>query len=323
VNGRVNCYEKTGVYQVYATKMTLDGIGSLYERFVRLQDQLRTNGYFDEAHKKKIPADPKKVAVVTSPTGAAVRDIISIITRRSPATKLVVCPVLVQGENAFRDISSMIDYINAAMADIEVIIVARGGGSIEDLWAFNEQAVADSVYRSRIPIISAVGHETDFTICDFVSDLRAPTPSAAAELCVPDRGSRMELLSRARQQLREHLNRKVSRAELDITQRKNAYVFTHPLELFQKKEMELDFAAEKLSTLMNTKLNTFMSALLSKKLLCESLSYEEGLKRGFGVILKNNEIISADLIVSGDDVHLLSRSALAKIHVNEVKEREN
>ena len=209
VSGRVSVYEKNGNYQVYVKKMNEDGIGTLFERYNRLLDLLRDKGYFDQSKKKRIPYLPRKIALVTSPTGAAVRDMISVIKRRSPGVKLLVCPVLVQGDSAPLDIALMIDLINKEnLADL--IITGRGGGSIEELWAFNERIVAESIFNSTIPIISAVGHETDFTICDFVADMRAPTPSAAAELAVPDVEDVIFALRRYKNIIIELLNQKLS-----------------------------------------------------------------------------------------------------------------
>jgi exodeoxyribonuclease VII large subunit len=185
VKGYVSSYERDGQYQLYIEEMEPDGIGALYLAFEQLKKKLEEMGLFDPAKKQKIPFLAKKIAVVTSPTGAAIRDIISVIKRRNPYVELTIYPVLVQGENAAPDISKAIDEINKHRKDLDLIIMGRGGGSIEELWAFNEEIVAQSIYSSKIPIISAVGHETDYTISDFVADLRAPTPSAAAELAVP------------------------------------------------------------------------------------------------------------------------------------------
>ncbi len=184
VKGYVSTYERDGQYQLYIQEIEPEGIGSLYLALQQLKEQLEKEGLFDRIHKKRIPFYPKKVAVITSLTGAAIRDILSVIQRRNPTIHVVILPVTVQGETAGQEISHAIDIANHR-TDIDVIILGRGGGSIEELWAFNEEIVARSIFSSRIPIISAVGHETDYTISDFVSDLRAPTPSVAAELAVP------------------------------------------------------------------------------------------------------------------------------------------
>ena len=190
--GRVSVYERDGQYQLYINSMEQDGKGNLYQQFEKLKAKLQAEGLFDQTAKKHVPKFPKRVGVVTAPTGAAVRDIINILSRRFPFCDICLYPALVQGDGAAESICRAIDYFNDKKA-ADVLIVGRGGGSIEDLWAFNEEIVARAIFASEIPVISAVGHETDFTIADFVADLRAPTPSAAAELAVP---SEEELISR-------------------------------------------------------------------------------------------------------------------------------
>lgn len=183
--GYISLYEKTGQYQLYVTDMEPAGIGALYMAYEQLRARLEKAGVFDAKHKKPIPEMPKTVAVITSPTGAAVRDIINVTGRRNPNVEIVIVPTLVQGENAAPDIVRAIEMVNR-WGKADTIIVGRGGGSIEDLWAFNEEIVARAIFESEIPVISAVGHETDFTIADFIADMRAPTPSAAAEIAVPE-----------------------------------------------------------------------------------------------------------------------------------------
>lgn len=190
--GRISVYEAGGAYQLYIEEMIPDGVGELYIAYEQLKKQLAEEGLFDEVHKKPIPQFPKRVGVVTASTGAAVRDIINVITRRYPMAEIVIYPAQVQGTGAAQSVVRAIEYFNATK-EVDTLIVGRGGGSIEDLWAFNEEITARAIYASQIPIISAVGHETDFTIADFVADLRAPTPSAAAEIAVP---SMIELRNR-------------------------------------------------------------------------------------------------------------------------------
>ena len=191
VFGRVSVFESAGQYQVYIEAMQPDGVGALYVAFEQLKEKLEKEGLFDEKYKKPIPEYPSKIGVVTSPTGAAIRDILNVLKRRYDFADVVICPILVQGDGAAEQIANAIAYANEVKL-CDVLIIGRGGGSIEDLWAFNEEVVARAVFASEIPIISAVGHETDFTISDFVADMRAPTPSAAAEISVP---SKMELLA--------------------------------------------------------------------------------------------------------------------------------
>lgn len=191
--GKISVYERDGRYQLYVKDIKLSGIGDLYVKFEKLKETLKREGLFEVKHKRSIPEFPKKIAVITSPTGAAVRDIINVITRRSSTTDIVVIPVRVQGELSKAEIAHAIELANS-FKEIDLIILGRGGGSIEELWSFNEEVVARSIFDSKIPIISAVGHETDYTISDFVSDLRAPTPSAAAELAVKDERALVDVL---------------------------------------------------------------------------------------------------------------------------------
>ncbi len=193
-HGRISVYESGGTYQLYIEDMTLDGIGDLYKEFEKLKAKLSEEGLFDEQFKKPIPTFPKRIGVATAPTGAAVRDIINVITRRYPLAEILIYPTLVQGNGAKESIVGAIEYFNATKS-VDTIIVGRGGGSIEDLWAFNEECVARAIFASQLPIISAVGHETDFTIADFVADFRAPTPSAAAEVSVPSTDELKRLIS--------------------------------------------------------------------------------------------------------------------------------
>ena len=201
VRGRITVYEKRGEYQIIVDYVEPDGIGALYLKFERLKKKLKEEGLFDEKYKKKIPEFPKKIAIITSPTGAAIRDILNILKRRFLNLQIIIAPVKVQGEEAKTDIVKAIQFVNLYIKDIDVIILARGGGSLEDLQPFNEEIVARAIFQSKIPIISAVGHETDFTIADFTADLRAPTPSAAAELVVKNKEDLLLHLSNLEKQL--------------------------------------------------------------------------------------------------------------------------
>ena len=204
VRGDVNVYEKRGEYQLYAKEIIEAGKGELYLAFERLKEKLKDEGLFSEENKKKLPLIPRHIAVITSPTGAAIRDVITISLRRFPNLSILVVPSLVQGTFAAKELAKKIDFLNKYFKDLDFIIIGRGGGSIEELWAFNEEILARSIYNSKIPIVSAVGHETDFTISDFVADLRCPTPSAAAEMTIPDKNNLINNLSL--------LNSKINRA---------------------------------------------------------------------------------------------------------------
>ena len=208
ITGRVSVYEATGSYQIYVEEMLEDGVGNLYLAFEKLKQELAKEGLFDEAKKKKIPKIPETIGVVTAPTGAAIKDILSTIKRRFPLTKVYLFPALVQGDQAASDIVKKIKQANTYPLD--VLIVGRGGGSIEDLWPFNEEIVARAIYESKIPVISAVGHEIDFTISDFVADLRAPTPTGAAEMAVPNINDVINNIEQLKIRLNESIYKKIN-----------------------------------------------------------------------------------------------------------------
>jgi exodeoxyribonuclease VII large subunit len=228
VYGYISLYEKTGQYQLYVQIMEPAGKGALYLAFEQLKERLERAGVFDQKHKKPIPAYPKCVALITSPTGAAVRDMIQISGRRNPSVELVVVPVLVQGENAAADIARAIKEVNT-WNGADTIIVGRGGGSIEDLWAFNEEIVARAIFESNIPVISAVGHETDFTIADFVADMRAPTPSAAAELAIPEAANFKDILKNLGERMNMSMSKQLSEKKLIFDRLINTNVLKYPL----------------------------------------------------------------------------------------------
>lgn len=245
VRGEVNVFESYGQYQLYIKEMEPDGIGALYMAFEQLRDKLEKKGMFNSEHKKPIPEIPNRIGVITSPTGAAVRDIITTIERRFPLVETTVFPVLVQGPNAPISIVKAIEMANKTN-EFDVLIVGRGGGSIEELWSFNEEIVAEAIFNSKVPIISAVGHETDTTISDFVSDLRAPTPTGAAEMAVP---SRIELLEKT-MELNRRLNRSLnvlhSDHEKSLKRLMASYAFRYPEQLVSQKEQQLDATVDRL-----------------------------------------------------------------------------
>ncbi len=237
--GRVTLYERDGRYQFYAEDMQPDGLGALNLQFEQTKEKLSKMGLFDEDHKKPIPAFPGKIAVVTSPTGAAVQDILNILTRRYPLAKVLMCPVQVQGEYAVPQLVETVDELSKRQ-DVDVIILGRGGGSMEDLWAFNSEELAFSIYNCPIPVISAVGHETDYTISDFVADLRAPTPSAAAELAVPELADLKAGVARYRQLLTLSLNRKVEAETGRLQQLSRSKVLSQPMAMLEPYLQRVD-----------------------------------------------------------------------------------
>ena len=305
VSGRVGVYERDGQYQLYVEDMQPDGIGALHIAYEQLKEKLEAEGLFDQSRKKSLPRYPKRVGVVTSPTGAAIRDIINILSRRYPNADVLLYPVLVQGDGAPADIIEAVRYFDREQA-VDVLIVGRGGGSIEDLWAFNDEGVARAVAGCRIPVISAVGHETDFTIVDFVSDLRAPTPSAAAELAVPSQAELSARLSgyqvRLQQAYRTFLHKK--RAGLEALE--NRRVFQRPFDLVEQNRLYLDAVARDLTKsadiLVGRQRERF-GKLISK---LDALSPFAVLKRGYlvaqdetGKLIKETGDVSV-----GDDLKL-------------------
>ena len=273
VKGRVNVYEASGSYQIYVNEMTNDGVGNLYQLFEELKKRLNNEGLFDETHKQKLPRIPKKIGVITAPTGAAVKDIISTINKRYPLCEILIFPTLVQGDGAKENIVKMIEKANET--DVDLIILGRGGGSIEDLWAFNEEIVARSIYNSKIPIISAVGHEIDFTISDFVADLRAPTPTGAALMAVPDQYEIMRYLNEYKGRITNVLNNKLKRANEKLSSAANSFILKNILSLYSPKEQKLDILIDKLNGLINNKISDNTNKLNQLLIKLKGLSPSE------------------------------------------------
>ena len=259
VIGRISVYEATGGYQIYIDEMIEDGIGNLYLAFEKLKKDLAKEGLFDEKYKKPIPKIPETIGVVTAPTGAAIRDIISTIKRRFPICKVIVFPSLVQGDGAKDDIVRNIELANTYPLDL--LIVGRGGGSIEDLWPFNEEIVARAIFKSEIPIISAVGHEIDYTIADYVADLRAPTPTGAAEMAVPNITDLINMISNYKVRINEAITSKVNYKKLYLDSLKNNYILKNPMILYDNKKQYLDTLIDKLNNCLINKCNTLRHRL--------------------------------------------------------------
>ncbi|MBQ2614260.1 MAG: exodeoxyribonuclease VII large subunit [Clostridia bacterium] len=238
-HGRITVYERDGQYQLYIDDMQQEGIGDLYVAFEELKAKLSKEGLFDPMHKKPLPKYPRKVGVVTAPTGAAIRDIINVLSRRFSYADILLYPVLVQGENSAQSIVEAIRYFNR-IKGVDVLIVGRGGGSIEDLWSFNEEIVAREIFQSEIPIVSAVGHEIDFTIADFVADLRAPTPSAAAELVVPSQVELKEKFNNVYSRLYSQANRVLERARMQVNHQTEHPVLRNPMMKLNEYKIYLD-----------------------------------------------------------------------------------
>ncbi len=259
VKGKVSVFTTGGSYQITVSNMKEDGIGNLYILFEELKRRLQREGLFSPEHKKKLPRIPKKVGVITAATGAAVKDIISTINRRFPLTEIILFPTLVQGVGAKENIVKMINEANES--DVDVIILGRGGGSIEDLWAFNEEIVARAIYNSNKPIVSAVGHEIDFTISDFVSDMRAPTPTGAAELVVPSKVEIQSYLNDYKGRIISVINKKIKSYTDTFSKLKSTYILKNPISMYEIDEQKLDNMLEKLGSIMTYKLEREKSKL--------------------------------------------------------------
>lgn len=312
VKGKISVFVNGGSYQITVTNMKQDGIGNLYILFEELKKKLKNEGLFDEEHKKKLPRIPKKIGVITASTGAAVRDIISTINRRFPLAEIILFPSLVQGTGAKENLVKMIE--TADKSDVDVIILGRGGGSIEDLWAFNEEIVARAVYNAKKPIVSAVGHEIDFTICDFVADLRAPTPTGAAELVVPSKLEIQKYLSDYNSRLLSVITSKMSTYKITLKKLESSYILNNPKSMYEVEEQKLDSILEKLGSLMGHtleksklklenltknltptilyKLEKNKSHLETLEQKLELLNPENILKKGYSLTIKDGKIIT-------------------------------
>ncbi|MDY6314393.1 MAG: exodeoxyribonuclease VII large subunit [Clostridia bacterium] len=302
ITGRIGVYERDGQYQLYADSMQPDGVGALFAAYEQLKAKLSAEGLFDEERKKPIPAFPSKIGVVTSPAGAAVRDIINIIKRRYRLADIYIYPVIVQGDGAPEDIANAVRYFDrSGWAD--VLIVGRGGGSIEDLWAFNTEIVARAAAQCRIPLISAVGHETDFTIIDFVSDLRAPTPSAAAELAVPDTAELLQKLSGFDLRLINAVRGAVKKKQIALDSVKNRAIYKRESVITDRRAMTLDSLSVRLSAAMNALVSKDSERLSAAASKLDALSPLATMNRGFSVIKKDEKIVkSVNSIDTGDEI---------------------
>ena len=302
--GTVSVFERDGVYQLYCKAMQEDGMGSLYTAYEELKAKLEKEGYFDVAHKKKIPFMPKSIGVLTSNTGAVIRDIINVSTRRNPNVYLKLLPVPVQGEGAAEKIAAGIELMNEKkLAD--VIIIARGGGSLEDLWPFNEEIVAKAIYNSELPVISAVGHETDFTIADFVADLRAPTPSAAAELAVLNIADVELKLNTYQNRFRQALKKKTELMRLRYEKCMNSRVFKDPLQKVNENYMLIDRYVKSIQNSIIAKYKDKKLEAIKLYSKLDALSPLKTLARGYSIAEKDGKIVhKASELKKGDKLTL-------------------
>lgn len=344
VEGYVSVYVAGGSYQIQVEQLHVDGIGELYLRFEQLKQKLAQEGLFDDRYKKPIPRFPKRIAVITSPTGAAIRDIMTTIERRYRLAEVILIPTLVQGTMAKESIVDSIQRANA-MEGIDVIILGRGGGSIEDLWCFNEEEVAYAIFRSKIPIISAVGHETDFTISDFVSDKRAATPTAAAELAVPNTQELIVYLDQLKSRLSQGLTSRYQQVELRLKRIRDSFIFKNPARMLEQYYYQLDSLQKRLEmnspkvqlSLMTQQLETYhkqlhdyyMNTLRTKRQQFErtleklELVNPLGvLQRGYAIVKKEDQVIqSIHEVEIGDPLQLTLKDGVLVVDVKEKGER--
>lgn len=313
--GTVSVYERDGVYQIYCKEMQEDGLGSLHVAYEELKAKLEKEGLFDEAHKKAIPQMPKCIGVLTSNTGAVIRDIINVSTRRNPNVNIKLLPVPVQGEGAAAKIAKAIKIMNE-LKMVDVIIIARGGGSLEDLWPFNEEIVARAIYESELPVISAVGHETDFSISDFVADLRAPTPSAAAELAVPNVSDIIIKLNNYDLRYKNALKKKIEVMRLRYEKCMMNRVFRNPLQGIQDRYVYIDKLNKSMQTRLTSKVHASKTKMVELITKLDNLSPLKTLTRGYSILEKDKTIIKSVKDISmGDQINirLIDGTAKAKI----------
>lgn len=317
--GRVSVYEASGQYQLYVDDMQPDGVGALNLAYEQLKEKLQKEGLFSELHKKPLPPYPEKVGVITSPTGAAVRDIINVLGRRFPYAEIVFCPVLVQGDGAHLQLTDAVNLFNSERA-ADVIIIGRGGGSIEDLWEFNDEGLARAVYNSEIPVISAVGHETDFTICDFVADMRAPTPSAAAELAVPDANELQYALSALKNRMFLNVSSGIAdrRSRLEYLTSKGA--LKSPDEMLSNRSQRLDTAFSKMLSSYENRIGGKKVEFISAATALSKLDPMSVLMRGFAFVSDKSgkNVCSSQALAKGDKINVRFHDGSAVCEVKEI-----
>lgn len=318
----VGVYKPRGNYQLIVSEMHPDGLGALHQKYLQLKEKLEKEGLFSAEHKKVIPQYPKTIGLITSQTGAVIRDLITILTRRFPNINIKLAPTLVQGTGAAKAIIKSIELLNRVKG-IDVIILGRGGGSLEDLWCFNEETVARAIFKSEIPIISAVGHETDFTIADFVSDFRAPTPSAAAEKAVPDKNELLREINHLKERLLQKTKRTMEFKKQCLISLLDRPIFKRPLDFINQYSQQIDDLISKLSRDIRIflKLKRKELELFTSKL--HSINPKEVLKRGYSIALKEGKIIKNASDVKIDDmIGIIFQKGEIKSQVKEVKNGE-
>lgn len=324
LGGRVSVFPRDGQYQIYAETMEPDGIGSLYIAYEQLKAKLEKEGLFAEFRKKPLPKMPKRIGIVTSPTGAAIRDMIHILGRRFPAAEIVLYPALVQGEAAPASIIRGIQYFNSKK-DVDVLIVGRGGGSIEDLWAFNNENLVRTIAASEIPVISAVGHETDFTLCDFVADMRAPTPSAAAEIAVPDTAELLHRVSRTEERLLLAVLRNIEANRAHLKRLASARSMTSPMNVIDDKRMALAMEEQRLAGRMEALIAKKRAGFIRDTAKLDALNPLAVIARGYSAIFDENGALikSVSQTKEGDALSFMVTDGKIRAEVKELEPNQN
>jgi len=318
IYGSVSIYVKDGQYQLYVTAMERQGEGELYRRFMLMKTRLEAKGYFDEGHKKPIPQLPRCVGIITSPTGAAIQDIINITRRRFPSMNMLLCPVRVQGEGAAEEIAEAIYAMNR-IKKADVLIVGRGGGSMEDLWPFNEEIVAKAIYESNIPIVSAVGHETDFSIADFTADLRAPTPSAAAELCVPEYARLYGDIVSAQGYISDLCHKEMDNLRQRLSGIRDSAAFAMARHRVEMLSRAVEIQRDNMSTMLRSELINAIHSIEKQQSRLNALSPEAVLERGYGMVQQDGVFVgSADELKENQKALLIMKNGKADITIDSV-----
>lgn len=323
VHGRVSAFPRDGQYQIYVEEMQPDGVGSLYIAYEQLRRKLEGEGLFDPSRKRRLPSYPSRIGIVTSPTGAAVRDMIQILGRRYPAAYLILYPALVQGTGAPESLIRGLS-VFARQVPVDLIIIGRGGGSAEDLWAFNNEDLARAVAASPVPVISAVGHETDVTICDFAADLRAPTPSAAAELAVPDIADLKQALSDTADRLNASLTGLIERARARVAMLANADVLRSPHRYLEDRTMAVAFLEKRLHHAAEVTSSRFRAELGAYSAKLYTLNPLSVLARGYAAVFDEKQVpvtCGGDLVI-GQSIHIRFKEHVADAVVTDIRESE-
>lgn len=322
--GKISVYARDGAYQLYCDNLTVDGIGDLHVAFEQLKKKLAAQGLFDDAHKKPIPKYPKTIGIITSPAGAAVHDMLRILKKRFPLSKVRLIPVRVQGEEAPGEIAAAIGYANRFQI-ADVLIVGRGGGSIEDLWAFNEEIVAHAIYRSEIPVISAVGHEPDVTISDYVADLRAATPSNAAELAVPDQDALRQMLDSMSGSMAAVLSRQIKAGRMQLKAISSGAALQSPVSYIHARKNALDLVKNRLTSTFSTAVHGKKQQFLTNTAKLDAMSPLKVLTRGYSMTMLDTGAVvtSVDQLKQEDTVSVAVSDGVFQAKVLDIKEQRS